>query len=271
MIEDLFAIEKESYKDSLIHRLDARVKIILVFGVIIALVAFPFIRELYCLGAIFFLFFLVLWAASRLSPMIYLHRLAVILPLWLAVILFQCFFENKFYTSFHAIVDLPFGIHIYAESVEFASFLLVKFFISVSFIILLSSTTKLQEMLEGASRLGLPAEFALAMGMMIRYLFVFGYMFRKINQSLETRCFDPFDHRLPYRYRLRQLGYTIGTLFIRSYEQGERTYTSMLCRGYGRDSHCYLGSKPLRLAEWTFLWISLGFVIGSALAVYSLG
>ncbi len=46
-------------------------------------------------------------------------------------------------------------------------------------------------MLEGAGRMGLPAEFALTLGMMIRYLFVFGYIYRKVNESLATRCFDP--------------------------------------------------------------------------------
>jgi len=270
MIEDLFAIEKQTYRDSFLHRLDARVKLAITFAAVLAVVAYPFDRSLYTLGMVFLFAFAVLWVVSRLSPAVYAKRLAVILPVGLAIVLFQCFVQNRYYPSFHAILDLPFGIHVYAESVEFASFLFVKFFISVSFVILLSSTTKAQDMLEDAGRLGLPKEFVLAMGMMIRYLFVFGYMFRKINQSLETRCFDPFDHRLPYRYRLHQLGYTIGTLFIRSYEQGERTYTSMLCRGYGRESHCYLDSKPLRLAEWAFLWISLVFMAGSALAVYAL-
>jgi cobalt/nickel transport system permease protein len=268
MIEELFAIEKDAYKDSVIHRLDARLKIFLVFAVIIALVAFPFIRAVYWLIGCFFLLFLVLWVASRLPLPAYVRRLAVILPLWLAVIFFQCFFENRFYPVFHPIVDLPLGIHIYAESVEFASFLLVKFVVSVSFIILLSSTTKMQDMLEGAGRFGLPPEFGLALGMMVRYLFVFGYMYRKINQAMETKCFDPFDRSLPYRYRLRQMGYTIGTLFIRSYEQGERTYTSMLCRGYGRDSHSYLTKKRLKHMEWVFFGLTLILVVGITLLVY---
>jgi len=118
------------------------------------------------------------------------------------------------------VVSLPWGINIYAESIEFAFILLVKFIVTISFILLLSSTTKMPDLLEGASRMGLPAEFALALGMMIRYLFVFGYMYRKINETLKTKCFDAFDRHLSYQYRLRQLGYTIGTMFIRSYEQG---------------------------------------------------
>ncbi|MDD1727504.1 MAG: energy-coupling factor transporter transmembrane protein EcfT, partial [Methanospirillum sp.] len=89
----------------------------------------------------------------------------------------------------------------------------------------------------------------LALGMMIRYLFVFAYMSRKIHESLLVKCFDPFDRRLPYRYRITQLGYTLGTMFIRSFEQGERTYLSMLCRGYGRESHVFVSKKPIPRVE----------------------
>jgi len=261
MIEELFFIEKQAYHDSFIHLLDARVKILLAFSVIIAMVAVPYSTMVYTVGAIFFVFFVILWAASRTSPVVYGKRLLAIVPLWGIIIVFQIFFKNKYYTDYTVLWSFPFGINIYAQSVEFACILAVKFLICISFIILLSSTTKLQDLLQGASRLGLPAEIALALGMMIRYLFVFGYIFRKVNETLKTKCFDTFDHHLPYRYRLRQLGYTIGTMFIRSYEQGERVYTSMLCRGYGRDSHLFITRKPLRGSELAFLSISLVFVI----------
>ncbi|MDD1707224.1 MAG: cobalt transporter, partial [Methanoregulaceae archaeon] len=201
MIDDLFLIEKYAYLKSPIHQIDARAKIIIAFAAIIAIVAVPYSPVIYTVGAVFFLVVAGLWALSGLSPIIYIKRLVVILPFGLFLIFFQIFYKNRFYDTFTTITTLPFGIEIYAESVEFASILLVKFLVSVSFIILLSSTTKTQDLLEGAGRLGLPAEFTLVLGMMLRYLYVFGYMIRKMRQSLETRCFDPFDRALPYRYR----------------------------------------------------------------------
>jgi cobalt/nickel transport system permease protein len=268
MIEEIFHIEKQTYKDSFIHRLDARVKIILAFAVIIAIVAVPYSTIVYTVGIIFFVFFMGLWILSRLSPAVYLRRLAEIIPLWGIVIFFQIFLRNKYYTEYHALLTLPFGIAIYSESVTFAFILLVKFIISISFIILLSSTTKIQDMLEGATRLGLPADFALILGMMIRYLFVFGYIYRKVTESLVTRCFDAFDRKLSYRYRIRQLGYTIGTMFIRAYEQGERVYTSMLCRGYGRDSYLFVRKKPLHRSDVAFLSMSMIVVIAIPVIVW---
>jgi cobalt/nickel transport system permease protein len=261
MIEELFDIERFAYRDSVIHRLDARVKIIVVFATIIAIVSVPYSPMVFTVGALFLLFFAILWGFTRLSPFVYLKRALIIIPLWGIVILFQIFLKNPYYTEYTTLVSLPFGINIYAESIQFAFILFVKFIVTISFVILLSSTTKLQDMLDGGQRLGLPADFALAMGMMIRYLFVFGYMYRKIKQTLESKAFDPFDRNLPYRYRMRQIGYTIGTMFIRSYEQGERVYISMLCRGYGKKSHLFLKKKEFNTAEWAFLATGLLFVI----------
>jgi cobalt/nickel transport system permease protein len=268
MIEELFLIEKDAYRDSYIHRLDARVKIIIVFAAIIALVAFPYSTLVYSVAAVFLAFSLGLWFFSRLSYKVYLLRILAIIPVWGVIIFFQIFLKNGYYTEYHALATLPLGIYIYAESIEFALILFAKFFVCISFIVLLSSTTKMQDLLNGAQRLGLPSEFALPLGMMIRYLFVFGYMFRKISQTLEVRCFDPFDSRLPYRYRIRQLGYTIGTLFIRSYEQGEQTYVAMLCRGYGKNSHIFVRKKPFNRNDVIFLVGSFSFIIFVPLFVF---
>lgn len=268
MIEELFYIEKTAYRASFIHNLDSRVKILGMFAVIIAMVAVPYSPLVFPVGIVFLAFLALLWALSGLPWLVYARRLVMVLPFGLFIIIFQIFFTNRYYSVFHVIADLPLGIHIYAESVEFAAILFLKFVVCVSAIILLSSTTKLHDMLEGAGRMGLPPEFALTFGMMIRYLFVFGYIYRKINESLMTRCFDPFNPALTYRYRMKQIGYTVGTIFVRSYEQGERVYTSMLCRGYGKDSHIFVARKPLRPAEWSFLAFCLIFVIAVPVAVW---
>jgi cobalt/nickel transport system permease protein len=263
MIEDLFTIERFAYRQSIIHSLDARAKIIATLAAIIAMVAIPYTPVTFAVGLVFLILIACLWGLSRLPVSEYFVRLCLILPFGLFIILFQIFFENRFYPEFHTLVVLPFGVMIFSESVEFAGILLVKFVASVSFIILLSSTTKVQDILEGAGRLGLPAEFGLVLGMMIRYLYVFAYMYRKSAHALATRCFDPFDPSLPYQYRIRELGYLIGTFFLRAYEQGERTYLAMLCRGYGKESHIFITRKPLNRRDWTFLAACLAVVIAT--------
>ncbi|WP_342678174.1 cobalt ECF transporter T component CbiQ [Methanofollis sp. UBA420] len=264
MIEELFAIEQVAQGTSPVHRCDARVKILIVFAFIIATVAFPYTTGVYLPCAVFLAFFAGLWALSRISPKEYLKRLLLILPFGFFLIVFQIFFTNPHYAEFHPLVTLPLGIAIYAESVEFASILAAKFLVCISFIILLSSTTTMQGMLEGAGRLGLPSEFTLILGMMIRYLFLFGRMYVRVNAALQTRCFDALDRSLPHRYRLKMLAYEVGTIFIRSFEQGERTYTSMLCRGYGKDSRLLITKKPLKVVEWVFLAGTFALIIATS-------
>jgi cobalt/nickel transport system permease protein len=266
MIEDLFALEKHAYLESPVHRLDARVKILAVLAVIVGIVAVPYTTGVYWAALPLAVFFALVWGLSRVPFTVYLKRLAVIVPVWGLVILVQVFLKNPYYPSFTPIITLPLGISMYRESVEFATILGLKFLVSVSYVILLSTTTTLQDLLTGAGRLGLPAEFTLALGMMVRYLYVFGYMYRKVVEALHTRCFDPLDSSLPWSYRLRQLGYTVGSLFIRSYAQGERVYTSMRCRGYGRHSHLYVGKKPLSRPDQAFLSLSLALA-ASAVAL----
>jgi cobalt/nickel transport system permease protein len=268
MIEDLYYIEKSAYRDSVIHRMDARVKLLITLAVIIAIVAVPYSPKVLSLGAIFLSFFAVLWICSRLSPVVYLRRLALILPFGAFLILFQIFLKNPYYEVFHPIITLPLGIEVYAESVQFASILFAKFIVSISFIILLSSTTRMQDLLDAAGRLGLPAEFTLPLGMMIRYLFVFADIIGKIRSAMDTRCFDPFDRSLPYAYRFRQIGYTIGMIFIRSYEQGERTYTSMLCRGYGSNARLHIAERRLGAGEASFFAGTLIFIVLATVIVY---
>ncbi|PKP39670.1 MAG: cobalt transporter, partial [Bacteroidetes bacterium HGW-Bacteroidetes-15] len=125
---------------------------------------------------------------------------------------------------------------------------------------LLSSTTPVQEMLKAGKRLGLPSVMALSLGMMIRYLFLFAGMYAQIHYALVGRNFNPFNKSLPYTYRLKTLGYAMGVLFLRAYEQGERTFTAMLCRGYGNHILDHMQKKPLTRIDQIVLCI-LGVIM----------
>jgi cobalt/nickel transport system permease protein len=270
MLDLLSSIERDAERSSIIHGLDARIKLILSIAVIVAAVSYPYSVSIYWLGLFFGVFFVLLWACSRLSPLTYLKRFAMVLPFGFFLIVLQIFFENPHYDSFSPLFVLPLGITVYAESVEFASILMVKFIVCISFIILLSSTTSIQDLLKGARMLGLPSIMVLSLGMMIRYLFVFAGMYDRVSAALAAKNFHPLDAHLPYRYRIHTLGYTMGMFFIRSFEQGERTYASMLSRGYGADFFDSLPPKPLTKYEFSALLLSVGFVVAGTLGCWVL-
>ena len=169
------------------------------FGAIIALVAYPVHESVYLLAGVLGALLLVLLLVSRVPLRTYLLRVGVILPFGLSILLLQVLFPPVPFPDPTVLLTLPFGIVITAEALAKASMIGVRFVLCIGFVVLLSSTTRLQDLLTGARRLGFPSEFTLILGMMARYLFVFGQMYVRVRNALATRCFDPFDRSLPLR------------------------------------------------------------------------
>jgi len=152
-------------------------------------------------------------------------------PLWVSSSSSR-FFKNK-YTGLHGPLVVPLRHQYLSQSVEFACILAVKF-----------SSASLHHPVHrpqncrtcaGASRSDYPQRLPLPrhddpLSLRIRYIF------RKVNETLKTKCFDTFDHHLPYRYRLPSAGFIPSHDVIRSYEQGERSYQHAL-PGLREDSH----------------------------------
>jgi cobalt/nickel transport system permease protein len=148
---------------------------------------------------------------------------------------------------------MPMGIEITREGILYGAILFAKFIVCISSLILLSSTTPMSELVASARRLGLPRVMALLFTMMVRYLFVFWNMLGRIRTAQKTRCFEIWNKKVPRKWILEQIGFTISSLFIRSYEQGERTYQSMLCRGYNADAQVYVSKKKLQVSDIVLL------------------
>jgi cobalt/nickel transport system permease protein len=91
-------------------------------------------------------------------------------------------------------------------------------------------------MVAAADRIGIPREFYSAPDMMVRISSLFWAVLKRIRIAQQTRLFDIWNKDVPRKWVIEQVGNSISSIFIRSYEQGERTYISMLCRGYGRDT-----------------------------------
>ncbi|MPN33232.1 hypothetical protein SDC9_180716 [bioreactor metagenome] len=137
----------------------------------------------------------------------------------------------------------------------------MKFLVCVTAVILLSSTTRMRDMVSAADRIGFPREFTLLLSMMVRYLFLFWAVLKRIKVAQQTRLFDIWNKDVPRKWIIKQVGNSISSIFVRSYEQGEKTYISMLCRGYGsgHDKAYYTG----KIKAWDifFLIFSAGSII----------
>lgn len=256
-------IERESYKDSPVHRLDSRIKLLFTIAIIIYAVSLPRIHEknMVRLFAIE-VYLLLLVLAAGLDLRYFFLRILAILPFGFAIILIQPFLRPSFienYTPYP--LDLPFGLSITYEGLDFGSTLLAKFLVCITAIILFSSTTRLRDMVAAADRIGIPREFTLLLSMMIRYLFLFWAVLKRIRTAQQTRLFDIWNKNVPRRWVIEQIGNSISSIFIRSYEQGERTYISMLCRGYGSGHEKTYYRAKIRAQDIFFLLLSAGCIL----------
>jgi cobalt/nickel transport system permease protein len=93
--------------------------------------------------------------------------------------------------------------------------------------LLLAATTEPRALLAGLTRLKLPAQLVLIMTMMIRYLDVVTDEWRRMQMGRTARGFSA---RNPRHWPV--LAKSLGVLFIRSYERGERVHLAMLSRGF---------------------------------------
>jgi cobalt/nickel transport system permease protein len=105
--------------------------------------------------------------------------------------------------------------------------LLVKGTLGVLASLTLAATTEPQDLLRGLERLRMPSLVVQIMGFMIRYLDVVTDELGRMTVAMRSRGCDP---RSPRHWP--SMARSLGALFVRSYERGERVHLSMLSRGY---------------------------------------
>lgn len=108
--------------------------------------------------------------------------------------------------------------------------ILVKGTLGVATTVLLASTTSIAELLYGLDRLRVPRAFTAIAGFMVRYVEVITGEARRMRIARLSRGYDP-----RWIWQARAVASSAGTMFIRSYERGERIHVAMLSRGFDGD------------------------------------
>ena len=216
-------IDQYSDLDSLIHRLDPRTKFITSLAFIVAVVLTPISN--WRVFAFYFCLIAALLIISKLPPLYVLKRSLVVFPFVLLVAIFIPFFKSGEAAG-------SYNIWLWQVSVTYDGLLIlanvvVKAWLSILSLILLSAATKFTELLKGLRQLGVPKVIVLILSFMYRYVFVLVDEVMRMRRARDSRNFG--GSRL---HQLRTIGNMIGTLFIRSYERGERIYAAMLSRGF---------------------------------------
>jgi len=219
-------IDQYSDLDSFIHRLDPRTKFIITLVFILAVIITPPAR--WQAFALYLLLIAALLILSKLPVFFVLKRSLVIMPFVLMIAIFIPFIQD-------GEVAGSYNIWLWEVSVTHTGLqvlwnVLIKAWLSILSLIWLTSTTKLPNLLQGLEQLGMPRVMVMILSFMYRYIFVLVDEVMRMRQARNSRYFGGKRLR-----QLRTVGNMVGTLFIRSYERGERVYAAMLARGF--DGH----------------------------------
>jgi len=200
-----------------VHRAPAHVKLVLLVSFMLVVVATP--REWYLAFVGYLLVLLaVIWVSG--VPYRYLaKRMLIETPFVLFAVLVPF------------IADGPrtevLGMSVSEPGLVAAWGLIVKGSLGVLASLTLAATTDPQDVLVGLRRLRMPDLIVQIMGFMLRYLDVVTAELGRMTTSMKSRGSDP---RSPRHWPV--LARSLGALFIRSYERGERVHLAMLARGY---------------------------------------
>ena len=203
--------------DSRIHGLPPHVKIVAAFGYVFAVVATP--REALWAFAVYFAILLAAATLARLGIRFVALRMVIEIPFVVVALLLPFFGGGE-------TVEVL-GVALSREGLWDMWNIVAKATAGLLTSIVLAGTTQITELLRGMDALRVPRVITSIMMFMIRYLdVVFGELSRT-RVAMRSRGYRP-----RWLGHIRPFAQSIGHLFIRSYERGERVYLAMASRGY---------------------------------------
>ena len=216
-----------------IHRLAPECKLVATIAFVFVVVATP--REAFWAFGAYAALLVGLSTVARIPFSVFGRRLALELPFVAFAVLLPIVG-----TSPHTEV---LGMSLSVPGFWGAWNILIKGTLGVAATGLLVATTDVRDLLQGLDRLHVPKAFTAITSFMIRYAEVIAGELRQMRIARISRGHNP-----RWIWQARAVAATAGTLFIRSYERGERVYLAMASRGYGGEVKTSSARAPAR--DW---------------------
>jgi len=220
----IFSDEFASQK-GLLQSLDPRVKTTTFLLVILQILFTKDILIVACL----YLFCLLLALASGIGLGYFLKRTWVFIPLFSLFIaipaIFSVFTPGETLFTFKLV---GFTLIITRQGLQGATLFVARVATSVSFVILLSITTKHFALLKVLRIFGIPQILVMTLGMCYRYIYLFVEIIENTYLAIKSRV----GTRVHYKRGQHIVAWNIAYLWARSYQLNEEVYNAMLSRGY---------------------------------------
>lgn len=245
--------------DSLIHRLDPRVKLILTLFFILTVSLTPF-GAFAAYGALWLLVLTSTYLA-QIGVGFVVRRALVAAPFALAAI------TLPFTIPGETLATLPIfgGLTMSAPGVIRFVSILIKSWISVQIAVVLVAVTPFPDLLWALRAIHIPQPLIAIVGFMYRYLFLLSDEVLRMLRARSSRCATAPGIRSggTLWWRGKVAGQMAGSLMIRSFERSERIYNAMLARGYQGAMHTLDEPHlhPTDLAALTIMTLSLTIIL----------
>ena len=247
-------LDKYSTLTSPIHDLNAKSKIVTLFLLLIISVSTkPTSYMAFIIYGALVCFLIVL---SKVPLKYVFKKSLIVIPFVVMVAIFIPFIKKD---AVGGGISLGLGTNISVSHSGLLIFfnVLVKSYIGVLTVILLSSTTSFPKLLKGFEELKVPRFMIMLASFTYRYLFILADEVIKMKRARDSRCFGG-----KWIWHAKTIGHMIGTLFLRSYERGERIYIAMVSRGYEGEFNRTKSAK-FSIGDYAFV-ASITMVILSA-------
>ncbi|PKN06285.1 MAG: cobalt ECF transporter T component CbiQ [Deltaproteobacteria bacterium HGW-Deltaproteobacteria-7] len=212
-------LDQLSYKNTIVHRLDPRAKVIITLLFLFTVISFPKYEIVALLP--FFLYPVLLMTLGEIPFMFIFKKVVFVSPFAVFIGIFNPLLDSGQVSIFH-------GFMISAGWFSFFS-ILIKFTLTVSTALLLIATTSFPNVCHALRQLGLPSLFVSQLLFLYRYIFVLMEETMRIVRARNMRSYEKRGHGIRVFVRI------IGILFLRTVERAERIYFAMLSRGFQGD------------------------------------
>ena len=243
---DLGYLDTLSYRQTLIHQLDPRVKLLTTLLFVVVVLSFD---KYEIAGLIPFIIYPVVLITLGDLPVAYLlGKVLMAAPFAFFIGIFNPLMDRA------VLVELG-PISLSGGWVSFLS-IMVRFTLTVSAALILIASTGFNSVCMALEKMGTPRIFAVQLLFLYRYIFV---LIDEASRMVRARSLRSFEGR---GMGLTVFSHIIGQLLLRTLDRAKRIHQAMLCRGFDGELRVL---RPLKLdlrdvvflVGWSVLFILL--------------
>jgi len=246
--KDSVYADEYAAKAGFLQARDPRLKML---SLLILVLLVLFTRDIRVL-AVLYMICLMLAIVSKIGPIFFLKRTWIFIPLYSLFIAVPALFDV--FTPGRVLFDcriLSFKLAVTREGLSGAELFVGRVITSVSFVILLSLTTRNTELLKALRTFKIPQVFVMTLGMCYRYIYLFVEILEHTFLAIKSRV----GVRVHHKKGRELVAWNMANLWLKSYNLNNQVYSAMLSRGYNGEPQV-LNEFKAGVLDWSMLVVS---------------